>query len=62
MATSNESAQGYVAEASGENLFMVKNGVIRTPELAGPVLAGIKGSRPSAPTTSPLTPAAREAA
>lgn len=34
-------AQGYVAEASGENLFMVKNGVIRTPELAGPVLAGI---------------------
>ncbi len=34
-------AQGYVAEASGENLFMVKGGVIRTPELAGPVLAGI---------------------
>jgi branched-chain amino acid aminotransferase len=28
--------QGYVAEASGENLFMVKNGEIRTPDLGGP--------------------------
>lgn len=33
--------QGYVAEASGENLFMVKNGEIRTPDLASPILAGI---------------------
>ncbi len=34
-------AQGYVAEASGENLFMVKNGALRTPDLSSPILAGI---------------------
>lgn len=34
-------AQGYVAEASGENLFMVKKGRIRTPDLSSPILAGI---------------------
>ena len=33
--------QGYVAEASGENLFMVKNGEIRTPDLGSAILAGI---------------------
>jgi branched-chain amino acid aminotransferase len=33
--------QGYVAEASGENLFMVKRGEIRTPDLASSILAGI---------------------
>ncbi len=32
---------GYVAEASGENIFAVKDGVIRTPPLSSPVLAGI---------------------
>lgn len=32
---------GYVAEASGENLFMVKKGEIRTPDLSCPILAGI---------------------
>ena len=32
--------QGYVAECTGENLFLVKNGVITTPSLA-PVLEGI---------------------
>lgn len=32
---------GYVAEASGENLFMVKKGEIRTPDLSSPILAGI---------------------
>jgi branched-chain amino acid aminotransferase len=32
--------QGYVAECTGENLFIVKNGVIVTPALA-PVLDGI---------------------
>lgn len=32
--------QGYIAEGSAENLFMVKNGVLYTPELTS-VLAGI---------------------
>lgn len=33
--------QGFVAEASGENLFMVKGGALRTPDLSSPILAGI---------------------
>lgn len=33
--------EGYVAEGSGENLFIVKNGVLQTPPLSGPILAGI---------------------
>lgn len=33
-------AQGYVAEGSGENLFIIRDGVIYTPELTA-VLAGI---------------------
>lgn len=33
--------QGNVAEATGENLFMVRDGVVYTPPLSGPVLAGI---------------------
>lgn len=33
-------ADGYVAEASGENIFIVKNSVLKTPPL-GPVLPGI---------------------
>jgi branched-chain amino acid aminotransferase len=32
---------GYVAEATGENLFMVKNGVVITPPLSQPILEGI---------------------
>ena len=32
---------GYVAEASGENVFMVKNGRVYTPPLSSPILAGI---------------------
>src|SRR5215831_3366382 len=33
---------GFVAEASGENLFCVgRNGTIRTPPLSSPILAGI---------------------
>ncbi len=32
---------GYVAEGSGENLFMVKDGVIFTPPLATSILSGI---------------------
>jgi branched-chain amino acid aminotransferase len=33
---------GFVAEASGENIFCVsKNGTIRTPPLSSPILAGI---------------------
>ncbi|ABS25310.1 branched-chain amino acid aminotransferase [Anaeromyxobacter sp. Fw109-5] len=33
--------EGYVAEGSGENLFIVKNGVLQTPSLSSPILAGI---------------------
>jgi branched-chain amino acid aminotransferase len=33
---------GYVAEASGENLFIVgRDGVVRTPPLSAPILDGI---------------------
>lgn len=32
---------GYVAEATGENLFMVKNGTLITPPLSQPILEGI---------------------
>lgn len=34
-------AQGYVAEASGENVFIVKDGVVRTPDTSSPILEGI---------------------
>ena len=34
-------AQGYVAEASGENIFMIKNGTLYTPPMGGSVLTGI---------------------
>jgi branched-chain amino acid aminotransferase len=34
-------AQGYVAEASGENIFMIKRGLLATPEVGGSILAGI---------------------
>ena len=33
--------EGYVAEGSGENIFIVKNGVLQTPPLSSAVLAGI---------------------
>lgn len=33
--------QGYVAEGTGENLFLVKNGVIFTPPSGASILAGI---------------------
>jgi branched-chain amino acid aminotransferase len=33
--------QGYVAECTGENLFIVKNGVLITPPLSSGALAGI---------------------
>jgi len=32
---------GYVSEGSGENLFIVKDGVLMTPDLASSILAGI---------------------
>ena len=32
---------GYVSEGSGENLFLVKNGVLYTPPLAASILAGV---------------------
>jgi branched-chain amino acid aminotransferase len=33
--------EGYVAEGAGENIFLVKNGVLQTPPLSSAVLAGI---------------------
>jgi branched-chain amino acid aminotransferase len=33
--------EGYVAEGSGENIFIVKGGVLQTPPLSSAVLAGI---------------------
>ena len=33
--------QGMVAKGTGENIFIVKNGVVRTPPLAAAILAGI---------------------
>lgn len=33
--------RGYVAECSGENLFAVRDGVIRTPPTSSPILPGI---------------------
>ena len=33
--------QGYLAEATGENIFIVKHGVVRTPPTSSPILAGI---------------------
>jgi branched-chain amino acid aminotransferase len=34
-------AQGYVSEGSGENLFVVKQGVLMTPDLSSSILEGI---------------------
>lgn len=34
-------AEGFVAEGSGENLFVVRNGVVRTPPITAGVLEGI---------------------
>ena len=34
-------AQGFVAEATGENIFMIKDGVVFTPPLSSPILAGV---------------------
>jgi branched-chain amino acid aminotransferase len=33
--------QGYVAEGTGENIFVVKHGVVRTPPSSAAILAGI---------------------
>jgi len=33
--------QGYVSEGSGENIFIVKNGKILTPDFASSILGGI---------------------
>ena len=37
-------SQGYVSEGSGENLFLVRNGVIYTPLLSDSILQGITRS------------------
>ena len=34
--------QGFVCQGSGENLFLVKNGELHTPDLSGGALEGIK--------------------
>jgi branched-chain amino acid aminotransferase len=34
-------AEGYVADGSGENIFVIKDGKIATPELANSILPGI---------------------
>ena len=34
-------ATGYVSEGSGENLFLIRDGVVHTPALAHSVLAGL---------------------
>lgn len=34
-------SSGYVSEASGENIFLVKNGVLHTPDLSSSILEGI---------------------
>jgi branched-chain amino acid aminotransferase len=34
-------ANGYVSEGSGENIFLVKRGVLHTPDLASSILEGI---------------------
>ncbi len=34
-------SQGYVSEGTGENLFMVRNGTIKTPPTSTPILEGI---------------------
>jgi branched-chain amino acid aminotransferase len=34
-------SQGLVAEGSGENIFLIKKGVIYTPPLTSPILAGV---------------------
>jgi branched-chain amino acid aminotransferase len=33
--------QGYVSEGSGENIFIIKNGVLMTPDFASSILGGI---------------------
>ena len=33
--------RGYVSEGSGENIFMVNNGIVLTPPLSSSILAGI---------------------
>ncbi|RLF15040.1 MAG: branched-chain amino acid aminotransferase, partial [Thermoprotei archaeon] len=35
------SLDGYVAEATGENIFLVKNNTLITPPTSAPILAGI---------------------
>ena len=34
-------AQGFISEGSGENVFVVRNGVVHTPPLSGAILPGV---------------------
>jgi len=34
-------SQGYVSEATGENIFVVRNGIIKTPPTSAPILEGL---------------------
>jgi branched-chain amino acid aminotransferase len=34
-------SQGYVSEATGENIFIVRNGCIKTPPTSTPILEGL---------------------
>jgi branched-chain amino acid aminotransferase len=34
-------AQGFISEGSGENVFMVRDGVVYTPPLSGSILPGV---------------------
>jgi len=34
-------AQGFISEGSGENVFVVRDGIVRTPPLSGAILPGV---------------------
>jgi len=48
--------QGYVAEATGENVFIVRDGVLLTPPVAGGILEGITRESIMCGTAAEITP------